>query len=314
MRLASALLPLAVAAAAFDGAPRPALVRESALPLAGKRVLLHSPRAEVAELASALVLAGARPIWCPLVRVNPLEDYAELDDALMRLAEYDVLIVLSTQSIDSLAERWLALADGNQELVGAMLDASSVEVGAVGTDAVHFRQALGVPPTVVPIEPSARALGATLADLGHVKPGAKVLVASALAMAPLGDPPSDAAGLLAQLEAYGADTDRVCTHALATTPPSEIAPELQLLRDGLVDAVCVGSAEEARVVLGEEGWLPAGAPPLVVALGGAAAAAARDAAAGRDDAVDLLALGARTGERAIVDALEEHFGGGRLLF
>ena len=87
-------------------------LRDSALPLSGKRVLLTSPRTDAAPLASALVLAGARPIWWPAVAVEPLDDYSDLDDALMRLAEYDMLITLCPHSVDAIADRWLSLADG----------------------------------------------------------------------------------------------------------------------------------------------------------------------------------------------------------
>ena len=298
--------------AALSAPPRPAMLRESALPLAGKRVLLVAPRTAAAPLASALMLAGARPLWCPLVRVEPLPSYADLDDALMRLTEYNVLIPLSTHAIDSLAERFLTLADGNLELVAPMIEASKLEVGAVGRDALHFRQSLGVSPTVMPIEPTMCALGATLIDLGYVRGGAKVLVVGARADAPLADPPAGVARLLAQLRSAGAEATYVCTHALVPVAAADVTAELELLRAGGVDAVCVASAEEADLVVGGDYW-PATAP-FVVALGDEAAAAARERLAQRGGGGELEELGARPGEDAVVVALEKHFGGGRLLF
>ena len=303
------MIPLA----ALSAPPRPAMLRESALPLAGKRVLLVAPRTTAAPLASALVLAGARPLWCPLVRVEPLPSYADLDDALMRLTEYNVLITLSTHAIDSLAERFLTLADGNLELVAPMIEASKLEVGAVGRDALHFRQRLGVSPTVMPIEPTVRALGATLIDLGYVRAGAKVLVVGARADAPLADPPAGVARLLAQLRSAGAEATYVSTHALVPVAAADVTAELALLRAGGVDAVCVASAEEAGLVVGGDYW-PATAPPFVVALGDEAAAAARESLGQRGGGGELEELGARPGEDAVVVALEKHFGGGRLLF
>ena len=43
------------------------IVRESQLPLSGKRVLVAAPRAVAAPLAAALIAAGARPLWSQCV-------------------------------------------------------------------------------------------------------------------------------------------------------------------------------------------------------------------------------------------------------
>jgi len=294
-------------------------VRESALPLAGKRVLLLSSRVDAAPFASRLVEAGARPIWCPAVRVDPLDDYSDLDDALMRLAEYDVLVTFSTQSIDAIAGRFLSLADGSLDVVRAMLEASNVEIGALGSDALHMRGALGVPATIVPIEPSARALASTLADLGHVHPGARVLVASSQGCSPLIEPPEGIASFLAQLASSGAEVDRVPTHELRVTDDASRSAELGLLTTSQIDAVIVTTLEEAAAgVLGGEHW-PLDKPPLVVALGDDAAEATREAtreatSGGSGAMGEVIELGARPGPAAAIAALEGHFGAGRLLF
>ena len=233
---------IAAASAASAALLDVALLRDSALPLSGKRILLAAPRTEAAPLASSLVLAGGRPLWCPGVRMEPLDEYGELDDALMRLTEYDVLITLCRHSIDAIAARWLSLADGDLDVVKAMLDASSVELGAVGADALHMRRRLGVPATVVPIEPSATALADTLCDLGHVKPGARVLLACGhLEGAPGDELPAAAASCLRQLRADGADAERVTTHRIV---PDVASPEAAMG----VDALCAGSVEELRAL------------------------------------------------------------------
>jgi uroporphyrinogen-III synthase len=286
------------------------LVRESALPLAGKRVLILSPRARAAPLVDALVRSAARPIWCPAVRLEPLKDFGELDDALMRLAsEHYVLILPEAHTIDVLAERMLSIADGSDELVAAMLEASSVEIGAIGDDGALVKRRLGVPVTVMPIEPTELALVSTLADLGYVHPGARVLLAAARGEVPLAHPPGSVGVLLEALKAQGSKVSYVPTHTLAAVDVTDLDTELGLLRAGKIDAVCVSSSEEVAL-LGRE-WPGTNGPlPLVLALG----ELAQEAAAEALDGADILGLGARVQVRDVVDALEGHFGAGRLLF
>jgi uroporphyrinogen-III synthase len=136
-------------------------------------------------------------------------------------------------------------------------------------------------------------------------------VAAGQCAAPLGDPAPDVAALLAHLRADGAEAERVATHVVVPSTRDTIVAELGLLRRGLVDAVCVGSAAEVRAIAATGDW-PAGgeAQPLVVALGDETAAAAAEAV---PDA-EVLNLGARPAVAAIVAAMETHFGAGRLLF
>lgn len=307
------LLCSSVLGAALSLAP----VRDSALPLSGKRILLPMVRAEAARLSGEMVLAGARPLWCPALRAEPLPGLEGLDDALMRITEYDVLVLLCSTSIDTVAERWLSIADGSTDMVQMMLEASSLEVGVVGSDAQRFRARLGVPVSVVPIESEARALAATLSDLGHVVPGAKVLVAAGRVEAessgaPIEDPPRSVATVLQQIAADGATVERVDTHAIVAAAAEELSEELAMLRAGQVDAVVANSAEELTVLLtylGDDD-IALAAIPLIVAMGEEVAAAAAKLA----PQAEVLRLGARQDHGRVVQALEGHFGAGRLLF
>lgn len=289
-------------------------LRDSALPLSGRRVLLASPRTEAAPLGFALMQAGCRPIWCPGVRMEPLDDYSALDDALMRLTEYDVLILLSRHSIDAVAQRWLSLADGSIDVVKAMLGASSIEIGVIGSDARHLRGRLGVSPNVVPIEPAARALAATLRDLGHVEPGARVLVCTGQ-WSDADAHPAMAASCLQQLREGAAEIDCVVTHAiLANGNEDALEPELGLLRSGAVDALCAGSAEELQAIAAACAAGTAASvaawPEVLIALGEETAACARELA----PEAAVIELGCSPDNAAVVEALEAHFGGGKLMF
>ena len=271
---------------------------------------MSSPRTQAANLAAKLVLAGARPVWCPSVQIAPLEDNEELDDALMRLAEYDVLVALSEHSIDALAERWLSLADGSEELVKAMIDASSVEIGTLGRDAGRFRQQTGVSPSVVPIDSTLSALLSTLADLGHLQEGSRVMLAGPNVSPPQINPPGDVARSLQELRGSGVSVDCIATHTLTAVEARSVQAEVQWLRAGYIDAVCVSSSAEA-VALSD--WIgdSMSCHFLVIAVGRDAGATMQQLMGSRVESVELDP-GASDDE--IVQAMEAHFGAGKLLF
>ncbi len=282
-------------------------------------MLLCAPRNEAALYAQSFLMRGARPIWCPTHESEPLDDYSALDDALMRLAEFDALVLLSQTSIDAIAARWLQLGDGDPALVRLMLEASSVEVCAIGADARHFQATLGAPATVAPIEPTIAALATTLHDLGHAADGARLLVSAPRVVdAGGGGPPPRDAGLAAfegALAAAGssASVEPLQTHALTRTPRAQLEAELSMLRDGAIDAAVLGSAEEARAVVGGADWpAESSARPVLLALGDEVGAAALEL----DGEAEVVMLPRGAGEaaaEAAADALDEYFGAGRLL-
>jgi len=296
------------------------LVRESARPLSRKSILFATPRSEGAsDLSAALVDAGARPLWCPALEHSPLDDAAlgPLDEAVMRLAEYDVLCVVSRTAASVFGQRALQLADGDADTRALMLAASSVQVGAPGGVALHVRDALGAQATVAPESDNFGDLANDLAELGLLGAGARVLVPAPRWRAPLAEPPALAA-FLGALGAAGASVDRV--EAYEAAPPGDAAASLEakLLRGELgselggvaaVDACCFGAADEVHALLAGAcgGAWPPSMPPVVASTGEAA-----DAAEALGLKVDAVAPGA--GADALVAALEDFLGAGRLLW
>ena len=193
--------------------------------------------------------------------------------------------------------------------------------GAIGTDALHFRRTIGTPASVVPIDHSARALANTLADLGHIKPGARVLVTSAAVEGQASAVPTAVAAFTEEAHKNGALVERIETHMLQPSAPAGIEHELSLLADGHIDALCVSSPEDLQSLFsGEHDAAKAAMAPLILTLGEEAAAAAHallgDAVDGEQEgsATTFLELGARESAETVVTALEEHLGAGRLLF
>ena len=154
------------------------IVRESQLPLSGKRVLVAAPRAVAAPLAAALIAAGARPLWSQCVVTEPLdeESLGKLDDALLRLTEYDLLLLLSRDAVDAIVQRGLLLSDSSEDVLRLMLRASDVEIAALGPAALHLSATLKLPAGAVPVDPTPDGLAAVLSALGTVRAGSRVLV------------------------------------------------------------------------------------------------------------------------------------------
>ncbi len=75
------------------------------LPLSSRRILVTRTQEGSAKLARRLRALGAEAIEVPLIRIAPPLSFAPLDDALARLADYDVLLVTSANTARVLAER-----------------------------------------------------------------------------------------------------------------------------------------------------------------------------------------------------------------
>ena len=298
------------------------LVRESQLPLYGKRVLVAASRAEAAPLAAALITAGARPLWCEGAIAEPLDESSvgQLDDAMLRLTEYDLLLLLSRSAVDAIAQRGLLLSDSSTDALQLMLRASGIEVAAMAPTALHLSNTLGLS-AIVPADASADGLSAALAALGTLREGTKVLVPTAQLAPPLREAPN-ARACIERLRADGALVE--CVEAYALRPAGEAALAREAggargaawLHEGF-DAVCVGSALDAQGLAHSLGVPTEGASggdaPFVVAVSAEADAASRELFGW--EAGLVVSAGSPDGQAtAIVDGLERHFSQGRLLF
>ena len=68
-------------------------------PLFGKRVLVTRTRPQAGRLSAILAERGALPVEVPAIRIEPLEDYSELDGHIRRLADYDWTILSSENNV-----------------------------------------------------------------------------------------------------------------------------------------------------------------------------------------------------------------------
>ncbi len=96
----------------------------SALPLAGRRILVTRAAHQAGKLSEGLRALGAEPVEVPVLEIRPPENFAPLDVALRQLDHYDWLILTSANTVRALAERAAEL--------GIALTQTALKVAAVG--------------------------------------------------------------------------------------------------------------------------------------------------------------------------------------
>lgn len=196
-------------------------------PLFGRTVVVTRAREQASDSAARFVAMGARVIQFPTIEITPLPDYAELDAALARLADYPWIVFTSVNGVRFFRERLNALGLDARALAASRVAA----IGPATADAVR---GLGIRPDFVPETYVAESVAEGLVKLG-VK-GVRVLLPRA----------KDARETLPEtLREAGAVVDVI--PAYETTPAlarkDEVLAELEA---GRIDCVTFGSSSTVR--------------------------------------------------------------------
>ncbi len=261
-------------------------------PLFGRRVLVTRTREQASTLVALLRAAGARPIELPTIAIRPPDSFADLDAALLALADSTSPAPLPQRpggepaSADSSPpflprdggpgglDPWVIFTSANGvEAVFARLEAlgldarvfGGVRLGAIGPATAAALRQHGLRADYAPTEALASAI---LADFqGRDLRGVRVLL-------PRADiaPPALADGLAA----LGADVESVV--AYRTVPAEGLAAEARrVLADGAVDTACFTSSSTVRnLVDALDGDTSLLAPLTVACIGPVTAATARE--------------------------------------
>jgi uroporphyrinogen III methyltransferase/synthase len=107
------------------------------LPLFGKRIVITRARSQAGELSAMLHELGAEVLDVPLISLEPLEDYAALDSAVARLAEYDWLIFTSANAVEYFTSRLDACDKDWRSVKGRICAIGSATREAL--EAMHLR-------------------------------------------------------------------------------------------------------------------------------------------------------------------------------
>jgi uroporphyrinogen-III synthase len=191
--------------------------------LAGKRILVTRPRAQAAELCDKLAALGAEPIAFPAIEVKPLEDYAALDWAIARLAQYQWVIFTSVNGVAAFWERLTLAGQGAPAL-------AQIKVAAIGPATAHALDKRGVTARFIPDEYVAEAI---VEGIGDVR-GQQILL-------PRADIAREA--LAAALRERGAQVEEIAAYRTLPAEPDQAG--LEQLRRG-VDAITFTSSSTAR--------------------------------------------------------------------
>lgn len=132
----------------------------SALPLAGRRVLVTRALHQAGKLSEGLRALGATPVEVPMIEIGPPESYEPLDDALRHMDRYDWLILTSTNVVHTLIERasFLHLA------LKKLAPPQGPQVAAVGSATAETARKFKFNVTVVPEAYVAESLVESLRD------------------------------------------------------------------------------------------------------------------------------------------------------
>jgi uroporphyrinogen-III synthase/uroporphyrinogen III methyltransferase/synthase len=141
----------------------------TALPLAGRRVLVTRAARQANKLSEALRALGAEPVEVPVLEIGPPADLAPLDRALRSLDSYDWLILTSANAVRSLVERAAALSV-------PLVKGPRLQVAAVGEATASAARQSGLPVALVPETYVAEALVESLVDQSA---GKKILLVRA---------------------------------------------------------------------------------------------------------------------------------------
>ena len=205
--------------------------------LTRKRILITRPRAQAEEFASALIAAGAHPIFFPVIQIVPLNDFSGLDSALLRIDTYDWLILTSVHSVDVFFKRLGTL--------GIKHFPESLRVAAVGPKTSSCLSQHGVIACFVPTEYIAEAI---LPGLGEDISGKRFLLPqSDLARTTLANEIRSAGGVVDEIVAYrtvpgqpdisGMSALRVGVDLITFTSPSAVHNFVDIVRNNGLDPI-----------------------------------------------------------------------------
>ena len=137
-------------------------------PLANRRILVTRGASQSPKLSDGLRALGAIPVEVPVLEILPPTSYDPLDSALRHLADYDWLILTSTNTVRALVERTAAL--------GIVSAASALKVAPVGSATAASARDAGFTVALTPKDYVAESL---VAALHNQIAGKRVLLARA---------------------------------------------------------------------------------------------------------------------------------------
>ena len=160
--------------------------------LMNKRVLITRPRKQAEAFSAALIAEGAQPIFFPVIKIIPHDNFYVFDLALQMLEQFDWLILTSVHGVDAFFKRLQVLGITQLPL--------GLRVAAVGSKTAQGLAEHGILIDYVPNEYIPEAI---LPGLGNNIDGKRFLfLQSNLARTILADEIRSAGGVVTEVVAY----------------------------------------------------------------------------------------------------------------
>ena len=199
-------------------------------PLEGKRVLVTRPREQAQAFADKLSALGAEPVVLPAIEIAPLTNSFALDSALLKLDQFDWVVLTSVNGVEAVRSRMLALGVSTEQLAARRL-------AAIGPATAEALAGFCRKPDVVPDEYVAEAIFKHLPDVK----GKKFLLARADIARP---------DLAILLRNAGAEVTEVAAYRIISASPEALKER--------PDFITLTSSSAARATLEgleKENWL-----------------------------------------------------------
>lgn len=196
-------------------------------PLAGRTVLVTRAPHQALALAGPLQALGADVIIAPVIDTVEPDDWAPVDDAIARLADYDWIVLTSTNAVDRFLDRMARRGV-------ALPRAGGPRIAVVGAATAERLEEHGTVPDLVPDDFRAEGLIDRFREIG-VTAGMRFLLPRAERAREI---------LPESLRAAGARVDVITVYR--TVPATPDPAVIDRLRAGDVDAITFTSPSTVR--------------------------------------------------------------------
>jgi uroporphyrinogen III methyltransferase / synthase len=231
-----------------------------ARPLFGRRIVVTRAREQAGDLVALLEELGAEAVTIPTIRIEPVEDTAEIDAACDVAERFDWLVFTSVNGVSHFMSRFRDRRD--------IRDLKGVRICAVGPETAAAVTQNGIRVDLTPAEHRAEGLIAALGDLEDIRGKRFLLPRAQIAREVLGD----------ELRKAGGDVVEVAVYRNAAESEASSQDVYRMLLDRKIDAVTFTSASTVRNfvhMLGDEQAVDLLRTTAVAAIGPVTAEAAQ---------------------------------------
>lgn len=214
------------------------LTPSTKLPLYGKRILVTAPRNYATRLSEQIINFGGLPLLMPTVETCLLENYTELDTALMRIDEFDWIAFTSRNGIDAFFHRMNFLGLSNSMLTNSRFC-------AIGKDSERLLYLLGRV-DLIPAESSPEGIVKELSKTPDIHEKTVLVPVPEVVGLP---EPDVVPNFISSLKTLGMKVTRVATYTTKGLDKSIYEVELSLIRQGMLDAIAFSSTAEVESFL-----------------------------------------------------------------